>query len=245
MTVWTVGNAAKLYALNVLATYADTHPAPFSVLDLGCGAGLNFVKLLEQYPQIHFVGIEPAADECAKARRNLAHVNATIVEGYAYSGIRASLPQPAYDFVVSFSVLEHVYRRQAYFAFVADCLAPTGRCLMNYDAGHFIQPDVKERLKTLLGPLLAQLGDESRYQAFVYEADVTRWAASVGLHIEEGLMFNTALKGVYKTLPKAAQEDFMERWLELELWLNKQGPTYHDGLAATWRTRSLILRRSD
>jgi hypothetical protein len=33
-------------------------------------------------------------------------------------------------------------------------------------------------------------------------------------------MFNTRLKGLYKTLPEPQRAEFMPRWLQLELWLN-------------------------
>ncbi len=241
MKIWTLGNAAKLYSLNRIAAAAEQTTDPMTIIDLGCGAGKNFVALMQHFPHIHYVGVEPSAADCAAARANLPADRTTIIQGYAYEGIRPQLPQLHYDFVVSFSVLEHVYRRAEYFKFIAMCLKPDGRALINYDAGHFVQPSWKERLKNVVGPVLARLGNESRYQSFVHEADAQRWIRAAGLTVVESRMFNTRLKGVYKTLPESQREAFMARWLELELWMNQLEIAYNDSLAHTWFTRYFEL----
>ncbi len=239
----TTGNAAKIYCLNWIAAHAQRHAGPLTLLDLGCGDGSHFVQLLRAFPAIRYVGIEPDAAACQRAREQLAFASPVIIQGYAYEGIRASLPLPAFDLIVSFSVLEHVYRRQAYMQFIHDCLAPDGVCLMNYDFGHFNSRQWKEQLKTLIGPWLARLGDESRYQAFVRWADFQRWAAAARLEVVEARMFNTQLKGLARAIPAEHLAEYHQRWLELELWLNTLPIPYHDGLARTWYTRNVILRR--
>jgi SAM-dependent methyltransferase len=244
MTLWTTGNAAKLYCLNWIADYAQQHSAPFTILDLGCGTAANFIELLETYPQISFVGIEPSASECKRARHNLRHANATIIEGYAYEAIKPKLPQAKYEIIVSFSVFEHVYRRLDYLQFIASCLTDDGYCLMNYDAGHFHSTHWKERLKTALAPLLARLGDESRYQAFVREADFERWATQANLTIIERKMFNTPLKGIFRAVPENHREEYMQRWLDLEEWLNTIGIQYRDSFSSSWVTRNILLQKS-
>lgn len=241
MTIWTVGNAAKLYSLNRIAEAAAQTTERLTIIDLGCGEGKNFIRLMQHFPHVHYVGIEPSAVACAAARANLPADRTLILQGYAYEGIRPQLPHKHYDFVVSFSVLEHVYRREDYLRFIATCLKPNGRALVNYDAGHFVQPSWRDRLKNAIGPILARLGDESRYQAFVREADVQRWIRNAGLRVVESAMFNTHLKGVYKALPEDQREAFMPRWLQLELWLNQAGLVYHDSLAQTWFTRHFEL----
>ena len=240
--IWTTGNTAKLYSLQRIADHAETTPEPIWIIDLGCGEGRNFIELMRCFPHVYYVGVEPSAEGCAAARAHLPSERAFIVQGYAYEAIRPQLPQERYDFVTSFSVLEHVYRRADYLRFAASCLKPQGRILLNYDAGHFVRPSsLRERLKNVLGPVLAKLGDESRYQAFVHEQDVRRWISEAGLVVVESAMFNTALKGVYKTLPEAHRAEFMQRWLDVELWLNQVGLEYHDGLASTWFTRYFEL----
>ncbi|MCU0515225.1 MAG: class I SAM-dependent methyltransferase [Anaerolineae bacterium] len=237
----TTGNTAKLYCLNWIAARAQA--GPLTILDLGCGDARNFEALLRRYPAVQYVGIEPSAAACEQARRRLAGLPATIVEGYAYAAIRERLPRPAYDVVVSFSVFEHVYRRLAYLQLIRACLGPGGHALINYDCGHFRSTYWKERLKNIVGPLLARLGQEGYYQAFVREADFRQMVAQAGLHIVEAQSFNTPLKGVYKHIPEAQRAAYMQRWLALEAWLNESaGIVYDDSLAGTWFSRNFILR---
>lgn len=241
-TLLTVGNTAKLYCLNWLSTHLYDSSMPVSILDLGCGTGQNFVHLLKTYPHVQYVGIEPSASVCIEARRVMAGTNATIIQGYAYDEVRSKLPQPTFDFVVSFSVFEHVYQRLAYLKLVRACLKAEGYALINYDAGHFQSRDLKERLKNIIGPVLARFGNEAYYQSFVKEAQFRNWVAEAQLEIVEAKSFNTMLKGIYKQIPESARTDYMRRWLDLELWLNELDITYEDRKAAVWYTRNFILR---
>ena len=239
-----VGNAAKLYCLAWIEQFAQATERPIRLLDLGCGAALYAVELMTHCPNIQFVGIEPLAKDVAQARQNLRNFNATIIEGYAYAAIRPQLPHESYDIVLSFSVFEHVYERLAYLQFVHDCLNENGVCLMNYDAGHFHSTYWKERAKTLLGGVLARFGNQAYYQAFVREEDFKRWVQEAKLTIQEAKMFNTSLKGIYRTIPEAHKQAYVERWLEMEMWLNELGIAYHDALSKAWVTRNYILRRT-
>lgn len=241
----TLGNAAKLYCLNWIADRAaDRASAPLTILDLGCGTAANFTGLLRRFPTIHYTGVEPSAAACEQARAALAGHDAAIITGYAYDGIRPRLPHAHYDIVVSFSVFEHVYRRQAYLNLVRTMLAPGGYALINYDSGHFQSRYWKERLKTRIGPLLARLGQEGYYQAFVREADFRRMVAAAGLSIVEAKSFNTALKGMYKHIPDAERPAYMTRWLAFEEALNAAAIPYTDDKAALWYTRNFILTAS-
>ena len=55
MNILTVGNSAKLYCLNWIENLLQGGVMgkgnEFKILDLGCGAALNFVNLLKLYPQ--------------------------------------------------------------------------------------------------------------------------------------------------------------------------------------------------
>jgi len=102
----TSGNAAKLHCLELIESHVRERERAI-VLDLGCGEGRDFRALLERHPHVRYVGVDPSAGACARARAVLAGLDAEIVHADGYD-VRVG---PA-DVVVSFSVLEHVYRRR-------------------------------------------------------------------------------------------------------------------------------------
>ena len=145
--------------------------------------------------------------------------------------------------VVSFSALEHVYRRQKYLDSAAACLKSDGDFLINYDSGHFVMPgSFKERVKNRVGPAMARIGVERYYQSFVMESDFHAMLESAGLTVIEAKSFNTRLKGIHKIIPEVYREEHMARWLAYEEWLNELGIAYRDDLAKIWTTRNFILR---
>ena len=134
MSLLTSGNSAKLYCLNWIDRFAAERKGRITILDLGSGVSLNFVNLLKKYPAIHYIGIEPSKQACLEAQEHLKGLNAEIRNSSAY---HIHLDEKA-DIVISFSVLEHVYRRRDYLQLAKDCLKADGYFLINYDSGHFI-----------------------------------------------------------------------------------------------------------
>ncbi|MBI5667264.1 MAG: class I SAM-dependent methyltransferase [Chloroflexi bacterium] len=241
MSLLTQGNTAKLYCLNWIEQYSRDKPS-VTLLDLGCGTAANFIPLLKQYRQIHYIGVEPSPADSERARQNTAGLNATIINTYAYDLYGKDIHEKC-ELVVSFSVFEHVYRRLDYLRAARACIRDDGYFLINYDAGHFVMPkNLRERTKNWLGPVLARLGRERYYQAFVRQAEFDSLCRQAGFQVLEVKSFNTRLKGVYKHVPPEAREAFMRRWLDLELWLNEQPIPYDDTKATTWGTRNYILR---
>jgi SAM-dependent methyltransferase len=229
------GNAAKLYCLNRIDALAAARET-LTIVDLGCGRALNFAELLRRRPEVHYTGVDPDPAACADARGVLAGLNAEVIQADAYD-VRVG---PA-DVVVSFSVLEHVHRRQAYLQSLARNLAPHGLAFVNVDAGHFVAGSLRERGKTVAGRLLARVGRPRWYQSFVREEEFRSLVADVGLRIVEAKSFNTGLKEAYTAVPAAARGQFMQLWLDAELRLNELGIEYDDHLAAVFRTRNFVL----
>src|SRR5439155_26625376 len=101
-----------------------------------------------------------------------------------------------------------------YLAAVARHLKDGGLAFVNYDAGHFVPLGTRreqrvERWKGRMGRVLARLGDDRRYQAFVPESEFRQLAAATGLEVVEAKAFNTDLKNVYKSLPESGRDAFM------------------------------------
>jgi len=237
VNVLSVGNAAKLYCLSWIERYAGEKGGEVKILDLGCGTALNFVNLLRLHPRISYVGVEPSKESCLKAQQNLGGLNARIVNLSGYQ-VYEKLGEK-FDIVVSFSVLEHVYRRLAYLGSAKECLKEDGYFLINYDAGHFIHG--KEKLITAIGQVLARLGMERYYQSLVKERDFLGMVKRTGFRIIEEKFFNTGLKGIYQIIPESRKAEYMNRWLGLELWLNELEIEYDDAKARFFGTRNFIL----
>ena len=236
----TSGNSAKIYCLNWLDKYLSERKDPVKILDLGCGESLNFVSLLGKYAdRVNYTGVEPDIKACQLARENLRGLPATIIHSYAYK--LDSQLEGRFDLVVSFSALEHVFRRLAFLQTAKDYLSDDGYFFINYDAGHFFSN--RERFKNFFGPLLAPLGLEKYYQSFVKDDEFKRLVKFVGLEIIEQKFFNTKLKEVAKVMPPERREEFVGRWLETELWLNELNIKYTDNLASVFETRNFILQR--
>lgn len=239
----TTGNTAKLYCVNWMAQKIALQPdETWTILDLGGGTGNNFVQLMARFPGVHYTSIEPSPSACEVARRTLPAERSTIIQDYAYD-IQGRLVTGTFDFVTSFSVMEHVYQRLRYLQSAHACMHDESYLLMNYDAGHFVRPgSLKERLKNIIGPLLANVGIERYYQRFVREADFQAIVRHANLRIVDDKFFNTMLKGIHKEVPADLADEHQKRWLDYELWLNDTGITYRDEVARYWVTRNFIMQ---
>lgn len=240
MELLTVGNSAKLYCLNWIEKFIADKRGEIKILDLGCGEALNFIKLSQLYPQIRYVGIEPSRESYLRAQTHLEGFNARVINSYAYD-VREVLHEK-FDIVVSFSVLEHVYRRAEYLLSAKECLKEDGYFLINYDAGHFLFPSAIAKLKNVLRHMLAYLGVERYYESFVKENHFLRMIDDVGFIVIDAKFFNIhSLKGIYKIVPQYRQLDYMNLWLEFELRLNELEVDYEDSLVNLFGTRNFVL----
>lgn len=222
------------------------------VLDLGCGRSRTLRPLLEKFPKVRYIGIDPDPTAAAGARDLLYGFNADIRVGRAQE---VTLPEPA-DVVVSFSVLEHVKHRAEYLAAVRRNLRPDGRAFLNYDHGHFLTVPDPSASTTALRAVRSGLGRVVRnlaitlgihwleYQRVVVEKDFLADLAEAGLVVDEAKSFNSWLKFVYRFVPAEHKAAYCQRWLELELWFNEIASTDDDRLMPFFLTRNFVLRAS-
>lgn len=239
----TTGNTAKLYCLTIIERLVEASGTDTTVVDLGCGAGLNFRALLQRNTSVRYVGVEPSRSECERAMENLRGLNAEIHHGRAQD-----VRLPHADIVVSFSVLEHVFDRRRYLEAAKRALKPDGVFLINYDSGHFVAPAPgrvwqrgSDRWNNLFGPLLARFGFEGGYQAFVREKDFREWVHDLDLRIIDDKFFNTDLKRAIGFVPADQRDESMTKLFQYELTLNRLGIVYSDSMASVFRTRNFCL----
>ena len=227
------GNTAKDYCLRLVAERAAANPG-LTIVDLGCGDGRNVEPLLSGYPRVHYVGVDPSPQAIASARRRLAAFDAHLEVARAYD-----IYLDDADVVLSFSVLEHVYKRAPYMHSIARNLKPDGAAFVNYDAGHFSAGS--ERWKAPVRRALAAAGRDAHFQAPVREDEFAQLTAGAGLRIDEARFFNTHLKELYKLVPD--RDAFADTWLRIELELNDV-VEYRDEYAPLLRTRNFVLSRA-
>lgn len=233
------GNSAKVYCLNIVHELlaSNQREKAITILDLGCGRAQYIRDVLERHPNAIYVGVEPNKAAAKEAAKILSKLNATIIEDEAYFPKKLDA-----DIVLSFSVLEHVYKRMDYFRCIRANLAVNGVALMNYDSGHFNHPSgLSDRILNFTSPILAKFGSDKRYQRFVKESEFEKIAVENGLAVVESMSFNTDLKEIFKLVDSPAKEEFSIEWLKFELKMNKMGLNYTDDISKYIRTRNHII----
>ena len=203
------------------------------IFDYGCGKAAYWPRILDSYPELRLVFFDPNPESMAQARSALAGRPARTLADPS-----AELPLSA-DFVVSFSVLEHVRDRKGYLAQAFRHLKPGGLLFLNYDDGHFrntlslnrpwkSKSQVKEFLFNLTARPLALLGKLSHYQRRVNRDAADRMVREAGFEVEQVFYSNMpSLKGFYGEMetfgwPEQAREEYARKWQELEDFLNAQ-----------------------
>lgn len=122
------------------------------LLEIGSGTSEIAKNLIEKFPCIEYVGIEPSHEAVVRARKNLQDSpRVTIIEGLGYD--KASHPelQQPFDIVFSLSVLEHVKQLEKFIDFSVSMARMGGEVAHLYDLGHSLHPSsVKEWIQTRL-----------------------------------------------------------------------------------------------
>jgi len=138
------------------------------------------------------------------------------------------------NFIVSFSVFEHVVDRKQFLAHAKRNLSRDGVFFLNYDDGHFRNslnlaepntwPDaVRSFVRTTISRPLAALGYMSRFQRRVCAIDADLLVANAGFkNIGTDYHNLTCLKDFSKSVPSDHSQEFADWWLETELVLNQR-----------------------
>jgi SAM-dependent methyltransferase len=253
-----VGNIAKT---RIIDDILAAHPAsaPMTIFDYGCGDGGDWNRILSDYAHIRLVGYEPHEPSAARSRASLRGLSAEIFTADTIQTLAL-----AADYIVSFSVFEHVVDRRQFLAHAKRLLAPAGVFYLNYDDGHFRNrldvaqidtwlPALRSFARTLASGPAAAMGRPSKYQRRVAASKADSLVVEAGFCIERSDYHNLIdLKELAKTMPEDQREAYARWWLAAELELNARfrfdlaRPRYGD-TANLWQqmvTRTLTLRHA-
>lgn len=248
------GNSAKMKVIqDILARITKNETLVF---DYGCGDGGDWPDILRDYPGIKLIGYEPYSKSYEAAKKKLVGYNAELYTGSEIHNLSFKA-----DFIVSFSVLEHVYNRHSYLETAKKHLAPDGLLYLNYDDGHFRnildlnRPllwlfQLKEYLHNILAYPMGMLGMVAKYQGRVYRRDLDELIYIIGLQVIKVEYSNlVSLKLIQKTIPIELRKDFSQFWIDVESRLNSQfcleGEAFCGDTVNLWQqmpSKTLILR---
>lgn len=222
-----LGNAAKSRVIaDILASKSGT--GPVTVFDYGCGDGGDWPAILADHPWLRLVGYEPYGPSCQKARERLRDYSADILGGQDVDTLAVKA-----DYIVSFSVFEHVVDRTGFLHHAKRILAPDGVFYLNYDDGHFRNlldvsrpatwlPALRAWGRTMVSRPFAAFGFSSHYQQRVDATEADALVAESGFRIERVDYHNlVCLKDLAKAMPDDLQQSYAQWWLDAEKYLNE------------------------
>lgn len=257
-SLYWVGNIAKSRVIDDILKECTPKQSAL-IFDYGCGDGGDWPAILRENPWLRLVCYEPFSPSYKKAARRLHGKKAKIFGGNDIETLSLQA-----DYIVSFSVFEHVVNRSAFLHHAKRLLAPKGKLLLNYDDGHFRNhlditrptswlPTLRSFLRTIVSPALATFGFQSGYQRRVSASELDTLVRKAGFYIERVDYQNLpCLKNLIKTLPPRLHQDYAAWWLQTEMQLNKNfrlnlsTKSYGDNvnLWAEMASRTVHLRHS-
>ena len=189
---------------------------PLRVVDVGCGTAAYVPGLVEQFPDIQYVGIEPIKASFAAAQQYTDPIpQATVHFGLAYDALQ-QYQDGSFDLIISLSVLEHVKRLPEFIAFCDRYLVPGGQMVHRYDLGHALHTHSwKEWLHVRLGNYTPWLLPETQFVRYVPEAEVRTCYHTQGITVTGVTYHQTP---THKHLEKLLRDTNTEVITDLFAW---------------------------
>ena len=152
------------------------------VMDLGCGTASYVPALIEKYPNLEYVGVEPIEKSYQKAEENLGGVERSKVHfQLAYDQIPEE-KEGSFDLVFSLSVLEHVKHLQSFIDLSAKYVKSGGTLMHRYDLGHALHThSIKEAVHVWLGNNFPQILPERQFVRYVGVPEVETCYKNAGV----------------------------------------------------------------
>ena len=152
------------------------------ILDLGSGQSKNFLPLLQKYPEMHYVGIEPHKKSSAIAKELLGkYKNAKVYNQLGYE----KTEEGPFDLSISLSVLEHVKDIELFIKNSVNWVKTNGFVVHSYDLGHALYPSsLKEKLQIQLCKYLPGLLPESKIARYIDQDRICKMLVNNGVEIK-------------------------------------------------------------
>src|SRR5260221_12936179 len=193
---------------------------PVRLLELGSGTSEIADRLLERFPSLSYVGIEPDAGTSAKAASLLARHGGRglVIKSLAYGGVREKALEEKFDICFSLSVLEHVKTLEPFLQFSSEMTKLGGEIAHLYDLGHSLYPhNLKERLQVMIcDSFLRPLVPEGKIAGYVDPKEVKRLLEKYSCDVKRTTYHNmrshvAMLKGISNQEKKlAAMRDVIQ-----------------------------------
>lgn len=251
------GNIAKTRIIDdILQTTSACPNKNFLIFDYGCGRAGDWPQILNDNPNLQLIGYDPCKESIMTAKARLNGCNAELLSGKELES-KTFLA----DYIVSFSVLEHVFDRHYYLRTAKRLLAERGIFYLNYDDGHFRNlidlnrphfwlNQFKEWLKNLRALIFSKFGKDYGFQSRVIRSEIDQQINSIGFKVANSYFCNLVdFKELFKTIPEKGTANFTEFWLNVENSLNSsflfetENVSYGDK-ANLWKimsSRTLVL----
>lgn len=138
------------------------------IMDLGCGTAGYVPQLLEKFPEITYVGVEPITASFQAAEQNVKGINnVTLHFQLGYDSVPDEA-EASCDLVFSLSALEHIKHLDRFIALAAKYVKQGGVMMHRYDLGHALAPhSLKEWVHVWLGNHVPQLLPERQFVRYV------------------------------------------------------------------------------
>lgn len=152
------------------------------VIDLGSGTSWNLLPLLQRFPSLTYVGVEPDKDKVTRAKELFAkYYN---VKFYNQLGYNLQNEKNNFDICLSLSVLEHVKQLEKFLKLSIDLTKPGGYVIHRYDLGHALYPSsFKERFQVWLGNNLPALLPENKFVCYLDEEKIKKLLEKHGARV--------------------------------------------------------------
>lgn len=173
----------KQYFIKKLANLIDPRKE-VKILEMGCGQAKNILPILQKFPAVQYVGIEPQKREFERAKNNLADWDKAKI--YNQLGYEMPAGEKDFDVCFSLSVLEHVKDLEKLLTLSITAVKPGGHIIHWYDLGHALYPSSnKEKIQLSLSRYFKKVWPEEKYVAYIDVKNVCRIMEKNGAKIQK------------------------------------------------------------